>query len=119
MAKITASFVLALFVVAILNGYCAEGAETSNQPKKDDDIYKSEKTFGCLFLYKMCLFFQIDCPDYYKLCFPSPPSTPNYPSPNYPSPPSPPNYPPNYPSPPSYGNPPAEGGDSPTAQILP
>ncbi|AET01460.1 hypothetical protein MtrunA17_Chr8g0340231 [Medicago truncatula] len=114
MAKTIASIVLVLLVVAILNGYSAEGTGRGNEPK-DDRIYKSQKFFGCSFWGQMCYFFHLYCDEYNKYCatsqppsspgssggspnipnpppIPTPPSIPNPPSsPNIPNPPSPPN----------------------------
>jgi len=69
MAKTTASFVLILLVVATMNGYSVEGAEKGNKLKNDGDIYKSQKTLGCVFLDRMCSFVDPSyCHAYYKYC---------------------------------------------------
>lgn len=103
MAKIIASIVLVLLVVAILNGYSAEGTGRGNEPK-DDRIYKSQKFFGCSFWGQMCYFFHLYCDEYNKYCTTSqPPSSPGSSgggSPNIPNPPP-------IPTPPSIPNPPS------------
>jgi hypothetical protein len=79
MTKFTASVVLVLLVVAILNGYSAEGAGRGNQLEKDDHVYESQKVFspppmpGCSLWHNICLFFPDDCPPgYHQHCPPQP-----------------------------------------------
>jgi hypothetical protein len=54
MGKISATFILVLFVVAFLNGYSVEGARRGAKLEKDDNgIYKSKKfgpVFDCIIL---------------------------------------------------------------------
>jgi hypothetical protein len=71
MAKITASFViLILLVVTIMNGYNVEGAGRGNKLKNDGDVFKNEKTFECIILWKGCVIFHIPsyCVEYNKYC---------------------------------------------------
>lgn len=128
MAKTIASFVLVLLVVAILNGYSAEGTGRGNEPK-DDRIYKSQKFLGCYFWGQMCYFTRLYCDDYNKYCTSQPPSSPGSggspnlpnPPPSIPNPPSSPNLP-NPPSPPNNIDlqyTPAESGNPNKAQSLP
>jgi hypothetical protein len=73
MGKISATFILVLFVVAFLNGYSVEGARRGAKLEKDDNgIYKSKKfgpVFDCILLGKLCLEFPlIFCPKYNFFC---------------------------------------------------
>jgi hypothetical protein len=73
MAKITASFVILIFLVAtIMNGYNVEGAGRGNKLKNDDDVFKNVKTFECIIYWKMCFFFRIpiSCSLYNQYCIP-------------------------------------------------
>jgi hypothetical protein len=78
----TALFVLILLIVTTLNGFNVEGATRGNQQKKDDIIYKSDKTFGCAYWYYSCMFLHIYCDEYNKYC--APPTTNAPPTPNGP-----------------------------------
>ncbi|KEH20544.1 hypothetical protein MtrunA17_Chr8g0376941 [Medicago truncatula] len=85
MAKTIASLVLVFLVVAMLNGYGAEGAGRDNQHKKDDGVYKYQKnTLACVLMCKMCDFgYRPSCDEYdrfctpYGLCIPQSPPTYN------------------------------------------
>ncbi|KAK2452180.1 hypothetical protein QL285_011169 [Trifolium repens] len=86
----TALFVLILLIVTTLNGFNVEGATRGNQQKKDDIIYKSDKTFGCAYWYYSCMFLHIYCDEYNKYC--APPTTnapPTPPAPTTNAPPTP------------------------------
>lgn len=80
MAKSTASLVLVLLAVAILNGYSVEGAGRVNQLEKDDYVYESQKLISaepdpdpdCSGLYNMCLNDPNMCGYYSSVC-PLPP----------------------------------------------
>jgi len=79
MAKSTASLLLVLLVVAILNGYSAEGAGRGNQLEKDDHVYESQKLISaeppgpdCSWLYNLCMNDPNWCPYYSSVC-PLPP----------------------------------------------
>ncbi|CAL5195439.1 unnamed protein product [Lathyrus oleraceus] len=81
MRDTTASLVLFLLLVIIfLNGYSAEEVGRTNQPKKENDIYKSQK-FGkcvdCMILYSMCLSSPYFWPVYGKFCTDDTKVTPN------------------------------------------
>jgi hypothetical protein len=83
----TALFVLILLIVTTLNGFNVEGATRGNQQKKDDIIYKSDKTFGCAYWYYSCMFLHIYCDEYNKYCAPpttNAPPTPPAPGQNIP-----------------------------------
>jgi len=76
MAKSTASLVLVLIVVTILNGYSAEGVGRVNQLEKDDHVYESQKLISaepdpdpdCSGLYNMCLNDPNICAYYRSVC---------------------------------------------------
>ena len=74
MAKYTASLVLVLLVVTILNGYSAEGVGRDDELGKYDHVYESQKAFlppriscsllhdWCLLNPDVCLYYQQYCP---------------------------------------------------------
>ncbi|CAJ2665009.1 unnamed protein product [Trifolium pratense] len=69
MGKIIVSLVLILLVVAMfVDGYGAEGVGT---PKKEDDVYNSQK-FGqcidCIIFYNWCLLNPFLWPTYHHFC---------------------------------------------------
>ncbi|CAI8608212.1 unnamed protein product [Vicia faba] len=72
MTETTNTFVLFLLLVTMfLNGYSAEEVGGTNQLKKDDGIYKSQKFGKCvdgMILYGMCLSTPYFWPVYGKFC---------------------------------------------------